>query len=85
MVNKRRGNNGSVGQDPTFSWRKSSHSADSGNCVNVGTRNGLVAIGDTKRPEGRPVITTAASWRGFIYAVKKVEMITPTPGIAPDL
>lgn len=53
-------------------WRKSSYSSSSGGaCVEV-ARNlpSLVALRDSKDPEGPALAFTSAGWQEFISAVK---------------
>jgi Domain of unknown function (DUF397) len=49
-------------------WRKSSYSgANGGNCVEV-ARNlpGMVAVRDSKDPDGPVLVVSAGSWRAFL-------------------
>lgn len=48
-------------------WRKSSHStANGGNCVEVAADGpGVVAVRDSKDPDGPALVFTAAEWRSF--------------------
>ncbi len=48
-------------------WRKSSYSGTHGNCVEV-ARNlpGIVAVRDSKDPDGPTLIVSPAEWRAFI-------------------
>ena len=50
-------------------WRKSSYSSQSGNCVEV-ARNlpGLVAIRDSKAPDGAKLMVSREAWRAFLKA-----------------
>ena len=52
-------------------WQKSSHSSQSGNCVEV-ARNlpGLVAVRDSKTPDGAKLVVWPETWRGFIGAIR---------------
>jgi len=52
-------------------WRKSSHSSQDGNCVEV-ARNlpGLVAVRDSKAPEGPKLLVSPETWRAFLFAVR---------------
>ncbi len=48
-------------------WRKSSHSSQSGNCVEV-ARNlpRQVAVRDSKDPDGAMLTVSYETWRSFI-------------------
>jgi hypothetical protein len=50
-------------------WRKSSFSSQSGNCVEV-ARNlpGLVAVRDSRAPDGARLVISQETWRVFISA-----------------
>ena len=52
-------------------WHKSSHSSQDGNCVEV-ARNlpGLVAVRDTKQPDGAKLVVSQETWRVFIKSVR---------------
>jgi hypothetical protein len=52
-------------------WRKSSYSRQSGNCVEVATNlPGMVAVRDTKDPEGPALLIPAAEWRALVPGLK---------------
>ena len=53
-------------------WRKSSFSSGSGgNCVEVATNlPGVVAVRDSKDPDGPALALTPAQWRSFAAGVK---------------
>ena len=53
-------------------WRKSSFSGGSGgNCVEVATNlAGVIAVRDSKDPDGPVLMLTAARWRSFAAEVK---------------
>jgi hypothetical protein len=53
-------------------WRKSSYSGQQGNCVEV-ARNlpGVVAIRDSKDPDGPALVVTREQWRSFLTALKQ--------------
>jgi hypothetical protein len=52
-------------------WRKSSHSGQSGNCVEV-ARNlpGLVAVRDSKALDGARLLVSPETWRVFIREMR---------------
>ncbi len=51
-------------------WRKSSYSGTSGNCVEVATNlPGLVAIRDSKDPDGPKLVVSVEEWREFIHRI----------------
>ena len=51
-------------------WHKSSYSGQSGNCVEV-ARNllGLVAVRDSKAPDGAKLVVPQETWRVFIRSI----------------
>lgn len=52
-------------------WRKSSYSGTSGNCVEVATNlPGIVAIRDSKDPDGPKLVVSVSEWRAFIHHFK---------------
>jgi hypothetical protein len=55
----------------TFNWRKSTYTTGQGNCVEVG-RNlpGVVAVRDSKDPDGPKLVTSPADWQAFTASVK---------------
>ncbi len=56
----------------TDNWRKSTHSGGSGGeCIETGTRAGLVLVRDTKDNGEGPVLRVSAeTWRTFTAAVR---------------
>jgi uncharacterized protein DUF397 len=52
-------------------WHKSSHSSQSGNCVEV-TRNlpALVAIRDSKSPDGPNLLVSPETWQAFLLGLR---------------
>ena len=53
-------------------WRKSSYSSNNGgNCVEV-ARNlpKIVAVRDSKDPNGPPLILSADQWAGFVARIR---------------
>jgi hypothetical protein len=52
-------------------WRKSSYSGQDGNCVEVARDlPGLVAVRDSKEPDGAKLVISRAAWRAFIRAAR---------------
>ncbi len=54
-------------------WRKSSHSTNDGNCVEVATQggiDGIVAVRDTKDRTGPVLRFSAEDWRKFTASIK---------------
>lgn len=52
-------------------WHKSSRSNGQANCVEVATNlPGVVAIRDSKDPDGRALIFTTAEWQAFTGSVQ---------------
>ncbi len=52
-------------------WRKSTHSGQDGNCVEIATNlGGIVAIRDSKNPHGPALTFTHSDWAAFIRGIK---------------
>ncbi|WUG38449.1 DUF397 domain-containing protein [Kitasatospora sp. NBC_00458] len=55
-------------------WRKSSHSGQGGDCVEVAADlPGVVPVRDSKDPEGPALVFPAEAWRSFVAAVRAEE------------
>lgn len=65
---------------PRFGWRKSSYSTNGGNCVEVavlagnelatpGTAGAVIAVRDSKNPDGPRLYFTSAEWRAFVHRI----------------
>lgn len=51
-------------------WRKSRRSGGNGACVEVAELRTLIAVRDSKDPDGAKLVFPAAEWRAFTDAVK---------------
>lgn len=60
-------------------WRKSSYSGGSGNCVEIAARPAdLVAVRDSKHPDGPVLLFTASGFSDFVTAVRTGAFTPPT-------
>ncbi|GAB3074384.1 DUF397 domain-containing protein [Micromonospora schwarzwaldensis] len=51
-------------------WRKSTRSGSSGNCVEVATPPEAVMVRDTKDRQGPTLSFAADRWTGFVHAIR---------------
>lgn len=51
-------------------WRKSTYSTAQGNCIETASLPGIVAVRDSKDPDGPKLVITLADWRNFTANVK---------------
>ena len=59
-------------------WRKSSFSGGAQNCVEVaGNLAGIVAVRDSKNPDGSALVVTRERWAAFAEAVRAGEPRAP--------
>jgi hypothetical protein len=52
------------------SWRKSSYSNPSGNCVEAATLATGVAVRNSRFPDGPALVFTEAEWDAFVRGIK---------------
>jgi hypothetical protein len=57
----------------TGTWRKSSYSNPSGNCVEAAELAGGVALRDSRFPDGPKLVFTSAVWDAFLRGVDRGE------------
>jgi len=64
-------------------WHKSSYSSQDGNCVEVASNlPGVVAVRDSKNPDGSVLVVTREEWQKFLLALKNQhgnEAVMPQP------
>ena len=51
-------------------WRKSSYSGNSGNCVEVAVTEAVVGVRDSKNRNGGALIVGCEQWQAFIKTLK---------------
>jgi len=54
-----------------MNWRKSTYSLSNGNCVEIGTGRALVAIRDSKDPDGPVIDVSPQAWIDFTDHLKR--------------
>lgn len=59
------------GEDMNLTFRKSSYSSDTANCVEVGISPQLVGVRDSKDTGGPVLLVDARSWRHFLAGIHK--------------
>jgi hypothetical protein len=58
-------------ESKNVTWRKSTYSDGTGNCVEVGSGDHSIAVRDTKQGRRSPSLTfTEAAWRRFLAETK---------------
>jgi uncharacterized protein DUF397 len=55
---------------PEWGWRKARRSMANGNCVEVRPATGVIAVRDSKNPDGLVLAYSAESWRAFTRAAR---------------
>lgn len=56
-----------------LAWRKAQRSVANGACVELAPFEGMVAMRDSKDPEGPVLIYTPAEWGAFLHGAKAGE------------
>jgi hypothetical protein len=60
-------------RDSGLSWQKAAGSVNAGACVEVAPAVGMVAVRDSKNPNGAVLFYTPEEWRAFLDGVKSGE------------
>ncbi|MFU8850480.1 DUF397 domain-containing protein [Micromonospora sp. SL1-18] len=55
---------------PRVTWRKSTRSGSSGNCIEVAAPSQVVMVRDSKDRQGPVLSFTAHQWTGFVQGIK---------------
>lgn len=53
-----------------LAWRKSARSINAGNCTEVASSAGVVAVRDSQDPHSLVLLYPANSWRSFLTATR---------------
>lgn len=59
-------------------WRKSTYSYPMSNCVEAGTDQGLIAVRDSRHPDGPAIEVSPRAWIEFTERVKRAAS-SPVP------
>jgi hypothetical protein len=54
-------------------WRKAQRSVGNGACVELAPVNGMVAMRNSRDPDGPVLFYTPAEWRAFVHGAKAGE------------
>ncbi|MFF7994986.1 DUF397 domain-containing protein [Kitasatospora xanthocidica] len=62
---------------PITTWRKSTHSGQGGQCVEVADGlTGVVPVRDSKDPSGPALLFPSTAWQAFIAAIRTGDIPT---------
>lgn len=64
---------GNVEEPEALAWRKSRYSIGNGDCVEVATMRGSIAVRDSKNPAGPVVKYAPGAWQMFLAATRRGE------------
>ena len=56
-----------------LAWRKAQRSVGNGACVELAPFDGMVAMRDSKDPDGPVLVYTPAEWHAFLHGAKAGE------------
>jgi Domain of unknown function (DUF397) len=56
-------------------WLKSSHSGNTGNCVEVAILDGATVVRDSKDQDGPKILMKLGQWSAFIEFVKEAHVL----------
>ena len=60
-----------MNQFRVLAWRKSQRSIGSGDCVEIASAAGDIAVRDSKDPSGPVLEYSEASWRSFMLEIRQ--------------
>jgi Domain of unknown function (DUF397) len=67
-----------------LTWRKSSFSTSDGACVEVARSGAVIAVRDSKSPEGVVLLFMAEDWYAFLADIKCGHWLMPSSGATAE-